>query len=1022
MPTFGNNEDNNTNENNTDQTQQEKMRELSNILAFMNSTEVYSMRENPRAERRQEVQAAPDREARAAQNQGNARQDKPKSLWGTIKHGLFTGLAALSAATVGGFFWLVSYPFTRTDKYKQRLHGKDEVNDTDIIPGTKNKEKFYTPDVDGGRDDQDVLDDNRRIPLVFEREIFEDVNAAPTVTFNFQQGREGDTSSFTSALPSAFRNGLKVGHASITMKYTRKDPLTGQPKRYQTSFGFAANVPPSVANGIAQQVTDTYVPGVMTDDFNNPMTIGKEYTINNKTINKLILKAQSFEKGGYQVIKRNCAAFAAEMAETAGIPEEERNKIFQKTDFKIDPGIVAGVGGVAAFIAAPALVRIGKAQAMSLAGQVNPSWGRFGQSWLPMEDANRIENTEFNTRLYGYAPSQGGEALRQIRGVGLHSDSYGNDILSKKVKKKGNEKPTAEENMRLRFDKIVKRFNKEINSLTKTLHSHFKNDPVNKDVITLLRNFSALYSYETGTSGDMFTANTLREKRNACKELCANIDRFCNEGLNRKYLDHYEGADAVDPKVNIAFQHVASLFSNMKSLVMQQDQILRGNLYYYGYNNLPESPDADYGEFIDMSRDSADFLKPFVFQYTKMEKDPVGLSCAGLSEVGAGLLTFGDLNTFFKYKELLGKENLTRQEKKLFNKLNLRGGTLQNFKNVQLNYAGGRHFDKSDYKLAMVDLPEAIKTSGIKFTGASRDAGSPEKAYQMIALERIFGGMKKAIYDEVKRQGATLDSVKSVISNHIATKMRENRAEYNLLAGVCIDECVRQARSKEVAPSELENYKEGILEKTNDMIMHALKFSYLNPLLERLESACYKDPTLNVNKIKVGELTKLKLESSEFSEVHRETHKQLGIQPVLHAKHLKLVARINNMAADDKSLPKESKEDVVKEFLSLGACYQILMEEKKAPSFDGDVIMDEMVNQIKTRITVEDKNLDTLFKKARRCTKDFPLAMSGEEKDLLKEMRSKSKEFKDLMKEIKDTGFKLKDKPAEKNVDHVVGA
>ena len=96
------------------------------------------------------------------------------------------------------------------------------------------------------------------------------------------------------------------------------------------------------------------------------------------------------------------------------------------------------------------------------------------------------------------------------------------------------------------------------------------------------------------------------------------------------------------------------------------------------------------------------------------------------------------------------------------------------------------------------------------------------------------------------------------------------------------------------------------------------------------------------------------------------------------------------------------------------------MEEKKAPSFDGDVITDEMVNQIKTRITVEDKNLDALFKKARRCTKDFPLAMSGEEKDLLKEMRSKSKEFKDLMQEIKTTNFKVGDKPAEKDGEELI--
>ncbi len=1011
MPYRGNNEESNTNENNTNQAQQERMRELSNIQSFLNANAIFPQAENPRAERRQE--------APAAQNRGNARPEKPKSLWGTIKHGLFSGLAALSAATVGGFFWLVSYPFTRTDKYKKRLHGADEVNDTDIIPGSKNKEKFYTPDVENGSADQEILNDNRRVPLIFEREIFEDVNAAPTVTFNFQQGREGDSSSLTSSLPSLVRRQVKVGHASITMKYTRKDPLTGQMKRYQTSFGFAANTPPSFANGVAQQFTDTYVPGVMTDDFNNPMTIGKEYPIDNKTINKLILKAQGYEKGGYQVIKRNCAAFAAEMAETAGIPEAERDMIFQKTDFKLDPGIAIAGAGIAAFIAAPALVRIGKAQAMSLAGQVNPSWGRFGQTWLPMEDANHIENTEFSTRLYGYAPSQGGEALRKLRNVGLHSDAYGNEILNMQVKKNGDEKPTAEENLRLQLDEISKLFNKEIHNLEKTLNKKFRDNPENANVINSLRDFSARFSEASGAAGAMFTAESLSGRRNAAKNLWSEI-HGCYQNFNQKYLDHYQGTDVVDPKVNIAFQHMASVFSNMQKLVMRHDEIQRNNLCYGGFNNRPQAPAADYGEFIDMTRDSAEVLKPFVFQYGNMTKKGYALSCEGLSEIGAGLLTFGSLDTFYQYKSLLFKEKKSKQEQKVFEKLGLKAGALKCFKKAQLSYAGDRHFSKSDYKLAMVDLPKAMKNSGLEFTD---DPYSPDKAYQMIAFERIFGGMKKAIYDEFQREGASLDSLKAVIGQHIADSLQKNKEEYNTLAGVCIDEYVRQAKAMDIVlePTQLSNYKECILEKTNEMIMNTLRSSYLVPLINKLESDVSKNIVPNENNIKVGDMMKLDLNSKDFSKVHQVIHEQTGIQPVLSARHAKVVRRINDKQEwKDKDIPKTFKENTVKELLSINACYKILLEAEKAPSFTGDVITNEMVDQIKSRITVDEKDLNALFKTARRCTKDFPLALFGEERDLLWQMSNKSKEFKDLMQEIKNTNFKVADKPAEKGREQLI--
>ena len=56
------------------------------------------------------------------------------SWWGSIKHGMYTALCALSTITIGGLGWLVTAPFTtRINKTKSITTKKD----TSLIPGSK---------------------------------------------------------------------------------------------------------------------------------------------------------------------------------------------------------------------------------------------------------------------------------------------------------------------------------------------------------------------------------------------------------------------------------------------------------------------------------------------------------------------------------------------------------------------------------------------------------------------------------------------------------------------------------------------------------------------------------------------------------------------------------------------------------------------------------------------------------------------------------------------------------------------
>ena len=953
----GQNADQNANNNTNNQTEENRRaeenrrRELSNFqqAALMHNRILPALNGASIEQRTQ------DRQQNAAQNPQQAPAPKQKtSAWGTIKHGLFTALSAVATATVGGFFALVSRAFVDSRNYlPQKYTGTITEADTNIIPGTKN-ERFQDPDVDGEGDDQPIIDDIRRVPLVYEREILDDINQSPTITLHFKQGHAGRGVAFTSD--------FKAGHAFITLKYTKQDPLTQKNKRYQTTVGFGTQA--DSLTGGAQLLNGMYVPSIVHDDFGDYADISREYPITNKQFNKVVLAAQAYEAGGYQLMERNCTTFVADMAKAAGL-QDEISAFLQEADFIVEPNILFPLVVPGVLLAGPAATQIGKYGAYKDIGKKNYEYGRFGQDLYSKGEIKRIEKMKLNARLYGYDPSSSGEALRKLPDTGLNSTAYGRDASIE--------------------SDIWTKLSAANRALEAALNKKFPGNSQNENLIKFLES----------------TAQELREK---FAEMEKNYNGFYENRkiywdllsdrmntLNRYYLDYYNTAGT---STNILFQNVSAVYANLKKTIIKKISPI--NDTFVGAERI--SSYSSKSRYINTERDVATAVAKLALgaATVNIPNNRAGSLEIGYSELAAGLKMFGSMKDVIRYYQLSGNYNKTKEETIEYARLEERRVSIKTFQKALWGFAGNRAFTKNDYKFAFIDLPQGEKDCGfeIKKIYAERP-DLPSDVFKAVALERIFGGMKTAIKAELQKNGCKPEDLHKVICDHMTAKIQENRKEYELLAETLyLDEArTHDYKKYERSKNEL-NFKEACMERANERILDALQTSYFHTLMEDVILETKNSPEANPEKIDLSKLKETKFRDlPQFQAVREQMHKITSAQPLLAEKRSEALQTLKDWKEAKKPEADFAKvKESVETLLKVDACYTDLISSKKLLSVKGSAVTEAQLNKMHAELKKEEVEYlaDTLLS----CSAKEPLAISTGEQRLVDILKKENKLYK----------------------------
>ena len=277
-------------------------------------------------------------------------------------------------------------------------------------------------------DENGLFYDRRKIPLIWAREIPEEPTGDIEFSIEVEQAKEG--TDFGSDKGNGFREkdaigavGPQYGHAFITLKYTQKDPLTGQPKRYKTSFGF---YPESTFGTGAQLMNSAQYGskqmGRIVSDFGHEVSIGQTFKISPDQFNKIVTLTQNYEKGGYNVMTRNCVTFTKACVDE--IELEEAKKLFEETDLNSDwiahsagsGGVNLGFGYAAKAVAKNELYKLQDVDAFF--------YQRYGQKLVSEEDLKMQDMESYNKRAKGYSPGFLGEKMREKENIPLHTNKW----------------------------------------------------------------------------------------------------------------------------------------------------------------------------------------------------------------------------------------------------------------------------------------------------------------------------------------------------------------------------------------------------------------------------------------------------------------------------------------------------------------------------------------------------------------------------------------------------------------------
>lgn len=345
-----------------------------------------------------------DKSMREVQGRSFIPVQKPESrlgFWGTLKNYGMVGARWMVGATFGVVGTIVGAVLGAPGQLgeKERVENSQKKRRHGVVPGTKD-EKFIDEDVTDSDDEDRILFDVRRSPLIWEKLSAEDPDSPPEITIMAQQSRNGMRETNISGM----------GHCMIGLSYSRFNKATGRKERYKLKMGFYPGGGSGSPTLQLMMAGGAIIHGQIRDDTGHAYTVARKYKVKPGDINRIIRATETYADGGYGFYKRNCATYVTDMAKLANLPFSGE-MVEEDIHFK-------GIWSNAANIATGGAYSAYSLAANNLASKLqknDKSYQNYGQKMVTKEDLDRYYNTAKNGDVIrkGYSPGVMGEVLRE---------------------------------------------------------------------------------------------------------------------------------------------------------------------------------------------------------------------------------------------------------------------------------------------------------------------------------------------------------------------------------------------------------------------------------------------------------------------------------------------------------------------------------------------------------------------------------------------------------------------------------
>lgn len=314
-------------------------------------------------------------------------------------------VAKVSGWALFGPIWLLSQPFKYLGngmvtgvnaalRWAKKKTGGMQKTAKNASAETQERIKREIRDVRSGDSNQEVITDRSRVPMNWAEELADNPDAGADVTVGVP------------AAGSAKGDFSHGEHVWLRLRYSKRDPVFGRKTRYKVDVGFGprggfshgGDLPNALKSGAAQATHGAVVPGELWNESANSYAAAKTYPVTNRQINQMLLEAERYPAGGYNLMTRNCTTFAAEVTEKAGVNTKD---LFYKNPLRLGGALVATP---LVSIFTPVTKMISGTAYLGKTGNEDLSFARYGEKQLTEDELKRMQENQGMT-LDTYLPT-----------------------------------------------------------------------------------------------------------------------------------------------------------------------------------------------------------------------------------------------------------------------------------------------------------------------------------------------------------------------------------------------------------------------------------------------------------------------------------------------------------------------------------------------------------------------------------------------------------------------------------------
>ncbi len=593
-----------------------------------------------------------------------------------------------------------------------------------MVPGRKGEEfrdEIVRKDEEG--EDIDIYSDVRRGPLVWEKLTAGDPEDPPEVCIMMKQAKRGDK--------VALKGLDDMGHAMISLTYSRYNKTTKRKERYQLRMGFWPGKGQSIF-APASLVNGAVMGGSLQDDGGQAYDVALRYQVKPGDINKILRASEKYADKGYTAFKRNCTTFVIDMAKTINLPivkELEQKNLSLK-----------GVGGALVHMARGAnhpgiAVLTGKHMASKM-NKMDLSYQNFGQKLYTKEELDRFYKTaQYNDdEIFGYAPGPVGEQMRSA--------------------KSGELSAFYEEDKDLNVNEIKNEMRSLGSKIAETAMNEIPEEERTKEDQDVWNNALQIDDYgldDLIKSGD-YTSADLKEAHKAIRTAA------------KKVSDYYKNRLKQKASLNADIMRFLSLCEVLLTVIDQQYRKI-----------IKKEVKGDAGT---LKYDFVNIEKEFVFTDKKGVQQKIKVA-PGVFEgyLLAGKTVDEAVRDIQRKEELSAREEtekdgenendgeqvkeLTGAEKKELKQLKIVYDLADDFSGANRYLLEKEDFDEKDVRYAFKELPAMENSSKVLTANeVTRMEYMPSATYQAVIFESLLGGIRDLSLDklpEAEQRAQVLD-------------------------------------------------------------------------------------------------------------------------------------------------------------------------------------------------------------------------------------------------------------------------